>query len=60
MAKLQGLSSAVLSSDVGLEMRKQFTQLTAGMDAFEAELMQGWCALATVVSEQKLCQSVLR
>lgn len=60
MERLRGLSAAVLLSDAGLEMGAQFEALTASMDAFEAELMAGWCALATVVSEQKLCQPVLR
>lgn len=60
MEKLQGLSAAVLASDSGLEMRRQCEELTAAMDGFELALMQDWCALATVVSEQKLCQPVLR
>ncbi len=60
MQKISGLSAAVLSSDSGLEMRSQFEELTAAMDAFEAALMHEWCALATTVSEQKLCQPVLR
>ena len=60
MEKLQGLSAAVLASDSGLEMRRQCDELTTAMDAFELALMQEWCALATVVSEQKLCQPVLR
>ena len=60
MEKLQGLSAAVLASDSGLEMRRQCDELTAAMDAFELALMADWCALATVVSEQKLCHPVLR
>lgn len=60
MEKLRGLSPAVLDSDVGMEMRRQSDDLVAAMDKFEANLMHEWCALATVVSEQKLCQPVLR
>jgi len=60
LEKLKGLSPAVLASDVGLEMQRQSEDLIAAMDAFEASLMQQWCGLATVVSEQKLCQPVLR
>ena len=60
MQKLKGLSSAVLTSDLGLEMCSQYDELIAAMEAFEAALMADWCVLATVVSEQKLCQPVLR
>lgn len=60
MEKISGLSAAVLSSDSGLEMRSQFDELTAAMSDYEAALMHEWCALATTVSEQKLCQPVLR
>lgn len=60
MDKLKGLSSAVLTSDVGQEMQRWSEDLIAAMDAYEAARMQEWCGLATVVSEQKLCQPVLR
>lgn len=60
MEKMRGLSSAVLSSDAGLEMRRTYDALMAGMDAFEADLMGEWCGLATAVSAEKLCQPVLR
>jgi hypothetical protein len=60
LEKLKGLSPVVLASDVGLEMRRQSKNLIAAMDTFEAGLMQDWCAQATAVSEQKLCQPVFR
>lgn len=60
MEKLKGLSSAVLASDIGVEMQRQSDDLIAAMDAYEAGLMAQWCAEACVVSEEKLCQPVLR
>lgn len=60
LEKLKGLSPAVLSSDVGREMWRQSDELIAAMGTFEGRLMREWCTLAIVVSEQKLCQPVLR
>lgn len=60
MDKLRGLSATLLSTDSGLEMCSQYDELVATMDAFEQTLMHDWCALATAVSEHKLCQPVLR
>lgn len=60
MEQLRALSCALLDSNAGLELCHSFEELTGEMDAFEAALMQDWCALATVVSEKKLCEPVLR
>ena len=60
MDKLKGLSPAVLTSDSGTQFFYLCNKLLAMMEAFEVELMQDWCSLATLVSQQKLNQPVLK
>jgi hypothetical protein len=60
MAKLKGLSRAVLESDEGKEMMRLYDSLLQSMRQYEAAKFAEWCGLTAAVSEQKLRQPLFR
>ncbi|KAI3434556.1 hypothetical protein D9Q98_002629 [Chlorella vulgaris] len=60
MQRLSGLSSFSLHFDAGFELVRLFNVLMAAIGDYEKAVMHDWSLMSARVTEQKLCQPVLR